>query len=388
MLLSVAKTLVASALVGSAVAAPAPAAPVELVKRSNEKISPKVMIVTMFAPERAVWMEPLELTHNVSFAGASPLFPYVACNARRTVCHATTGEAEINAATTMMALTLAPQFNLTESYFLLNGIAGVNPYMGTLGSAGWARFVVQSGLAYELDARQMPANWSTGYWALGTKAPGQLPNVTDLYGTEVFELNTNLLDRVLNITSNVKLNDTEGAAAYRSKFNFAPANEAPAVFQDSALVPSDAYFAGTLLAESWGNYTELMTKGQGKYALTAQEDNASLEALMRADKAGLVDFSRVMLLRTASDFDRAPERDDDAYTAFFAEQDGFGIATQNLVLAGRPVVEDILTNWDSLYKKGIAPQSGGNGSFYGDDFGTIRTGGAQARRARRSLIHA
>lgn len=85
--------------------------------------------------------------------------------------------------------------------------------MGTLGSAGFARFSVQSGLgaslssrtsllprgrtrrtvptspicpdsalstAYELDARQMPANWSTGYWALGTKAPGQLPNVRPL----------------------------------------------------------------------------------------------------------------------------------------------------------------------------------------------------------------
>lgn len=51
--------------------------------------------------------------------------------------------------------------------------------MGTLGSAVWARFSVQSGLAYELDTRQTPSNWSTGYWALGTKAPGQLPQVSE-----------------------------------------------------------------------------------------------------------------------------------------------------------------------------------------------------------------
>lgn len=44
---------------------------------------------------------------------------------------------------------------------------------------------------------------------------------------------------------------------------------------------SDAYFAGNLLAETWGNYTELMTKGEGKYATTAQEDNATLEAMVR-----------------------------------------------------------------------------------------------------------
>lgn len=64
-------------------------------------------------------------------------------------------------------------------YFLIAGIAGVNPHMGTLGSAVWARFSVQSGLAYELDTRQTPSNWSTGYWALGTKAPGRLPQVSE-----------------------------------------------------------------------------------------------------------------------------------------------------------------------------------------------------------------
>lgn len=76
-----------------------------------------------------------------------------------------------------MAMTLTTQFDLTSTYFLIAGIAGVNPHYGTLGTAAFARFSVQSGLAYELDARQMPSNWSTGYWALGTKAPGQLPDV-------------------------------------------------------------------------------------------------------------------------------------------------------------------------------------------------------------------
>lgn len=68
---------------------------------------------------------------------------------------------------------------------------------------------------------------------------------------------------------------------------------------------SDVYFAGTLLAEAFGNYTELVTKGRGTYCTTAQEDNATLEAMVRAHKAGLVDYSRIIVLRTASDFDRA-----------------------------------------------------------------------------------
>lgn len=46
-----------------------------------------------------------------------------------------------------------------------------------------------------------------------------------------------------------------------------------------------------------------------------------------------MDFSRVIVLRTGSDFDRAPPGVD-AYTAFEASQGGFEPALQNLVIAG------------------------------------------------------
>lgn len=118
------------------------------------------------------------LTVNYTTAGLSPLFPDIACDTSGEVCIVTTGEAEINAAATIMALTLSTTFDLTSTYFLVAGIAGVNPYHGTLGTAAFARFSVQVGLMYELDARQKPENWTTGYWALGTKAPGQLPEVS------------------------------------------------------------------------------------------------------------------------------------------------------------------------------------------------------------------
>ncbi|GAA5876486.1 hypothetical protein JCM1840_005554 [Sporobolomyces johnsonii] len=391
MLFRTAKALLACAFVSSTLAAPTISkveSSSDLVKRDAVH-SPFVMIISMFSPEREVWLEPLGLEVDIEFAGASPLFPYVSCDRRRITCIVTTGEAEINAAATIMALTLSPHFNLTNTYFLIAGIAGVNPERGTLGTAAFARFSVQGGLAYELDARQMPSNWSTGYWALGTSQPGQLPATSDLYGTEVFELNTNLLDRVMNITKDVQLNDSTTAVEYRKKYDCAPANQPPTVTQCDT-VCSDVYFAGTLMGETWANYSSLMTGGEAKYCMTAQEDNATLEALVRAHKAGLVDYSRVILLRTASDFDRAPNPDDDAYTAFEASQGGFNPAIMNLLLAGRPVVHDIEANWYTVYKQGITPQAGFNGSYYGDDLGTIRPGVAQARRARsrRSLIAA
>ena len=69
---------------------------------------------------------------------------------------------------------------------MIAGIAGVNPYIGTLGTVGFARYAVQAGLAYELDARQIPDNWTTGYFLQGTTQPGQ--TTTEIYGTEVFEV--------------------------------------------------------------------------------------------------------------------------------------------------------------------------------------------------------
>ncbi|SCV73346.1 BQ2448_7272 [Microbotryum intermedium] len=370
---------VAVALLFAGLAVAAPASIGSLEARNNGKqnlLAPKVMIVSMFAPERAVWIKPMKLVHNVSVVGFSPLFPYVACNSEYDVCIMTTGEAEINAAASMMALALSPLFCLKKTYFLIAGIAGVNPYAGTLGSAAFARFAVQVALQYELDARQMPSNWTTGYWMKSTRAPGQLAATKELYGTELFELNTNLLAKAYNAAKNVKLNDSTAAQAYRKQFDYAPANQPPQVILGD-VATSDVYYAGSLLSESFGNYTALLTNGTGKYTTTAQEDNATLESIVRATKAGLMDYSRVIVLRTGSDFDRAPPGNVTAYDAFVANQGGFAPALQNLYLAGKPVVDMILKDWNT-FECGIAPQFKGNGSYYGDDLGTIRSGAALA----------
>lgn len=67
---------------------------------------------------------------------------------------------------------------------------------------------------------------------------------------------------------------------------------------------SDVYFSGTLLGETFENTTKLFTNGSGVYCTTAQEDTATLEALLRGAIANLTDFSRIIIMRTASDFDR------------------------------------------------------------------------------------
>lgn len=196
MLFSTAKTLLAATVLASSALA-APTIPTELVERSSSNdhhpISPKVMIISMvrphslvfyqkilsltshrfaqFTPEREVWLKPLGLTYNYTFAGSSPLFPHISCNKNRSTCIVTTGEgqflefhsfislsqwhsaepgflytAEINAASTIMAMTLSSKFDLKKTYFLIAGIGGIRPSEGTLGSAAWARFSVQVSL--------------------------------------------------------------------------------------------------------------------------------------------------------------------------------------------------------------------------------------------------
>ena len=58
---------------------------------------------------------------------------------------------------------------------------------------------------------------------------------------------------------------------------------------------SDTYYYAALTG-TWERYMKMMTMDQGKYATSASEDSASLESLVRADEAGLVDYSRVMVV--------------------------------------------------------------------------------------------
>lgn len=88
---------------------------------------------------------------------------------------------------------------MTRTYFLVAGIAGVNPAMATLSSVTFARFEVQVALQYEFDIRDVGTNFSTGYIPIGAKEPEQYPQA--FYGTEVFEVNDALRSKVCSLCS-------------------------------------------------------------------------------------------------------------------------------------------------------------------------------------------
>lgn len=247
-------------------------------------------------------------SNNITTPGLSIEDPYVHCTSNHSVCQVTTSMAEINAAATMMALTVSPKFDFRSTYWLLAGIAGVNPQVATLGSVAISQFAVQVALQYELDAREMPENFSTGYFPIGTHGTGQYPTV--LYGTEVMELNRDLRDAVSQFAKNATLVDSQDAELYRKRYSddgeYTAASEGPSVIScDTAT--SDVYYSGKRLSEGFGSYMSLITNGTANYCMTAQEDNAILEVLLRMQKANRVDFSRVILMRTGKLLNLNPE---------------------------------------------------------------------------------
>lgn len=154
-------------------------------------------------------------------------------------------------------------------------------------------------------------------------------------------------------------------ANYATTDSYSAGAQAPSVIACD-VATSDVYFSGTLLGEAFENTTKLFTNGSGVYCTTAQEDNATLEALLRGAVNKLVDFSRIIVLRTASDFDRPYAGEADTFNLFYAEQGGFEPAIQNIYLAGVKVVEGILTEWESTFKNGVKPTN-----YIGDIFGTL-----------------
>ena len=289
---------------------------------------------------------------NVTVPGLSPLFQKALCNPTLEVCQIITGEAEVNAAASVSAIVNSPFFDLRKTYFFEAGIAGVNPKCGTEASAFFARFVVGIDIEYEIDAREIPENYTTGWVPFGAKAPNEYPST--YYGTEIAELNQALQQKAIAAGGKAALNDSEAAVAYRARYPSAPANAPPAVLAGD-VVSSNVYFSGTLLSEAFENYTTLLANGSGTYCTTAEEDNAVAEAVLRGTLGGKADFSRLIVLRTASDFDRPPPGVTAAQNLFYEEQGGFPPAIVNIGLVGIEVVKDILANWDSEYEMGITP---------------------------------
>jgi purine nucleoside permease len=314
------------------------------------RIPVKIVVVTMFERGADTGDEPGEFQYWVEREKLDRIYPFpqgyrdLRMN-RLGVLGVVTGVGTAKAAATIMALGLDPRFDLRNAYWLVAGIAGIDPADGSLGSAAWAEWVVDGDLSHEIDAREIPPDWKTGYVPLRKSKPYELPRPVD--EGEAYHLNPALVEWAYQLTKDVKLDDTEAMRKRREQFDSPNARRPPFVLKGDTL-SSMTFWHGKLLNQWANDWVKYHTDGKGNYVTTAMEDTGTLQALTFLHKAGRVNRDRVLVLRTASNFDQQRPGISAAESLAETKIGQYGAYVPALEAAwrvGHVVVEEIGSHW-------------------------------------------
>lgn len=318
-----------------------------------EIIRPRVVVVTMFEAGEDTGDVPGELQFWVEREHLDRLLPLpsayhgVRANADGSVIAIVTGVGNTRAAATIMALGSDPRFDFSKSYWLVAGIAGIDPADGTLGCAAWAEWVVNGDLGHEIDPREMPADWPTGYVPLRHSKPYEQPRGHD-DSSEVFHLDPALVAWAFALTKDLKLPDTDGMAKRRAAFTGFPNAQRPPFVLRGDTLSSETFWHGKLLNQWANDWVKYHTDGRGNYVTTAMEDTGTLQSLTWLARAGRVDVRRVLVLRTASNFDSPPPGMTAAESLFgekFTSYSAYKPSLESAWLVGSTVVHELVKNW-------------------------------------------
>lgn len=108
------------------------------------------------------------------------------------------------------------------------------------------------------------------------------------------------LIQAMALSKSANLSDNDKTAAHRARYTDpaqAPARSSPVVTGCDVLT-SNTWFNGEILSRTMESYAKMLTSGTAQYCITAQEDNATLEALLRGAQTERMNFSRVISTST------------------------------------------------------------------------------------------
>ena len=288
------------------------------------------------------WVEHYPLSEKLPFPQG---FRDLRYNAKDHVLGIVTGVGKAHAAASIMALGLDPRFDLTHAYWIVAGIAGGSPDKASLGSAVWARWIVDGDLGYEIDARETPPDWTTGYLPLRKSKPFEQP-MAALPG-QVYALNKPLAEWAYNLTRATPLADSDHLKDIRSNFDGDAAQRPPFVSMGDE-VSGARYWHGKLFDAWAAEWMRYFTGGDGTFVTTAMEDTGTLQSLTFLANAGRVDLNRVMVLRTVSNYDRQPRgmtAAESLATQRIGKYSGYLPSLEAAYTVGHVVVKELLTHW-------------------------------------------
>ncbi|MSU51130.1 MAG: purine nucleoside permease [Opitutus sp.] len=318
-----------------------------------EVIRPKVVVVTMFEVGQDVGDAPGEFQFWVEREKLTRVWPFpqgyrdLRSNADGTVLGVVTGIGTAKSAATIMALGLDPRFDLTKSYWLVAGIAGVDPHDAPLGSAVWAEWIIDGDLGHEIDAREIPKEWKTGFVPLRKTQPYELP--VDRSEGQAYRLNPALVEWAYQLTKDTPLADTASMRRRRALYPGFPNAQRPPLVLKGDNLASMTYWHGRLLNEWANDWVKYYTNGTGNYVTTAMEDTGTLQSLTWLARAKRADVNRVLVLRTGSNFDMQWPGGD-AAESLNGEKLGPGYsaflpALEAAHAVGSRVVHELVQNW-------------------------------------------
>lgn len=260
----------------------------------------------------------------------------VHCNADG-VCGAVLGMGKVSSSASMQAILLNPQFDLSQAYFIISGVAGTPPSRGTIGAVNWATWLVD----YDLGHR----------WAPEEGKPGE-PTFMPRKGYEavrLFQMNPALVSWAMRLTGATPLKDSDSARAYRLRYPQETAQRAPFVGTGTHMT-GDTFFHGPGMSAQAQYIAKLY--GADDYVITEMEAAAITLVIKRTLGA-----DRVMSLRGAVNFDQGNPNETtlqhlDPKPGETAG--GFAETVENIVLVGSRMTDHIVSHWDD-WQAGVPP---------------------------------
>lgn len=338
---------VADAATLSAVKACIPARP------CAAKLPVRVVVVTMFEigkdtgdkpGEFQLWKERRHLSETLDFPQG---WHNLAYDPETGVLAIVTGMGSIKSATATLALGLDDRLDLSEAYWLVAGIAGIDPEDASVGSAAWARYVIDGDIAHEIDAREIPKDWTSGYFALHSKGPMD-PTPLEPVNGEMFELNPALLDWAFALTKGMSLPDDARIAEARKAFRGYPNAQKPPFVLKGDNLAAMTFWHGAKMTRWANDWTKFWTRGKGEFVTSAMEETGTFQSIEYLTKVGRADRDRVLVLRAGSNFTMPPPGIDPA-PYLLGENQGYAgmtAALESLYAVGGKVVDEITTHWD------------------------------------------
>jgi purine nucleoside permease len=330
-------------------AAPAPSASKPADRARAAPIPVKVVVVTMYEigkltgdkpGEAQFWVERQKLDRVLPF----PLGEYELRMNDAGLLLICTGGGVTNSSTSIMALGLDPRFDLTKAYWLVAGIAGGDPLDVSLGTAAWAKHVVDGDLLYEIDAREIPSDWPYGMMPLGAKKPNDKATGWTV-DTIHYALNASLVEWAYSITKDHPIADSPGIAKFRQQYQGYPAATRPPFVTIGDSLSSSKYWHGEHMNQWANDWVKLQAGSDANFMMANMEDSGTLTALRRLSRVGRVDLKRVLVLRTASNYSMAPPGKSTAWstTAEYPEE---GLpAIEAAYQVGNRVVQALIEGW-------------------------------------------